>query len=166
MSSKIWSFLCFPWKKIRKTEKRHEILDRAMSRWRHHVKWWRHIRKQVTQSSAGEIFWKSLDRNIRNLLCFRSYAAKSRPWVFLVVWVLTLIGTRFSPHVKNQGGGKKTPQRKICNISGVWRPILMKFSQCLARWIPHTTPLKYFSYHVRWPHKSRSSQGHTWKKMT
>ena len=31
---------------------------------------------------------------------------------------LTLIGTRFSPHVKNQGG-KKTPQRKICNISGV-----------------------------------------------
>ena len=36
--------------------------------------------------------------------------------------------------------------------------------QFLARWIWHTTPLKYLSYLVRWPHKSRSSQGHTWKK--
>ena len=35
MSSKIWQFLCFPWKKLRKTEKSHEILDRAMSRWRY-----------------------------------------------------------------------------------------------------------------------------------
>ena len=30
---------------------------------------------------------------------------------------LKLIGTRFLPHVKNQG--VKTPQRKICNISEV-----------------------------------------------
>ena len=79
---------------------------------------------------------------------------------------LTLIGTRFLPHVKNQGGGKKTPQRKICNISGVWCPISMKFSQFIARWIWHTTALKYLSYHFGWPHKWRSSQGHTWKKMT
>ena len=42
----------------------------------------------------------------------------------------------------------------------------MKFSQFIARWIWHTTALKYLSYHFGWPHKWRSSQGHTWKKMT
>ena len=42
----------------------------------------------------------------------------------------------------------------------------MKFSQFIARWIWHTTALKYLSYHSIWPHKCRSSQGHTWKKMT
>ena len=82
--------------------------------------------------------------------------------IFLNTHRYKVFATRKEP----RGGGKKTPQRKICNISEVWRPISMKFSQCLARWIPHTTPLKYLSYHVRWPHKLRSSQGHTWKKMT
>ena len=72
-------FFVFSWKKLRKTEKSNEILDRAMSRWRHHVKWWRHIKKQVTRSFAGKFFGKSHLRNFRNLLWFRSYAAKSRP---------------------------------------------------------------------------------------
>ena len=54
------------------------------------------------------------------------------------------------------GGGKKTPQTKICNISEVWCPILMKFSQFIARWIWHTTALKYLSYPFGWPHKWRS----------
>ena len=42
----------------------------------------------------------------------------------------------------------------------------MKFSQCLARWSRHTNLSRYLSCLVGWPHKSRSSQGHTWKKMT
>ena len=50
-----------------------------MSRWRHHVKWWRHIKKKVTRSCAGQNFGKSHRRNFQNLLWFRSYAAKSRP---------------------------------------------------------------------------------------
>ena len=50
-----------------------------MSRWRHHVKWWRHIKKQITQSCAGENFRKSHKRNFENRLWFRCYAAKSRP---------------------------------------------------------------------------------------
>ena len=36
----------------------------------------------------------------------------------------------------------------MCNISGDWRPILMKFSQSLSGWILHTTPLKYSSCQV------------------
>ena len=72
-------FCVFVKKNLRKTEKSHEILDRAMSRWRHHVKWWRLIKKQVTRSCAGENFGKSLRKNFRNLLWFRSYAAKSSP---------------------------------------------------------------------------------------
>ena len=69
----------FSKKKLRKMEKSHEILDRVMSRWRHHVKWWRHIKKKNTQSCAGENFGKSHWRNFENRLWFWSYAAKSRP---------------------------------------------------------------------------------------
>ena len=42
----------------------------------------------------------------------------------------------------------------------------MKFSQFIAKWNWHTTLLKYLSYPFGWPHKWRSSQGHTWKKLT
>ena len=89
-----------------------------------------------------------VSRNTHNLV--RAFKIYVRPLLEYAsqIWnpFLTLIGTRFSPHVKNQGGGvKKTPQRKICNISRVWRPISMKFSQCLARWILHTMPLQYLS---------------------
>ena len=75
----MWSFSLFSYKKLRKTEKSHGILDRAMSRWRHHVKWWRHIKKQIIQSYAEENFRKSHKRNFLNRLWFRSYTAKSRP---------------------------------------------------------------------------------------
>ena len=56
--------------KIRKTEKRHEILDRAMSRWRHHVKWWRHIltglcQDDVTTSSGDVISRIKLHSHVR-----------------------------------------------------------------------------------------------------
>ena len=80
----------------------------------------------------------------------------------------TLKGTKVSPHVKNRGGAVKTPQRKMYHISGVWRLILIKLSQCLARWHRHTTSLKHLSYLVGRPHESRSSQ-RLWshlKKMT
>ena len=70
----------FSRKKNYEKPKSHEILDRAMSRWRHHVKWWRHIKKQVTHSCAEENFGKSHQRNFTNLLWFRSYAARS--WIY------------------------------------------------------------------------------------
>ena len=60
------------------------------------------------------------------LTCFHSYRnLYYLEFLYILIFLnnfnltpLTLIGTRFSPHVKNQGGGVKTPQRKICNISG------------------------------------------------
>ena len=58
-------FSCFPWKKIRKTGKRHEILDRSMSRWRHHVKWWRQ-EDDVTTSSGDVISRKKLHSHVRD----------------------------------------------------------------------------------------------------
>ena len=38
-------------KKIRKTKKSHEILDGAMSRWRHHVKCWQHCARLLRQNN-------------------------------------------------------------------------------------------------------------------
>ena len=53
------------YKKIRKTEKSHETLDRAMPRWRHHVKRWRHQEINYTVvcgwkdcGKSPEEFWK------------------------------------------------------------------------------------------------------------
>ena len=50
-----------------------------MSKWRHHVKRWRHIKEKITRSYAGQTFGKIHWRNFQNLLWFRSDAAKSRP---------------------------------------------------------------------------------------
>ena len=81
--------LCVSVKQITKNWKSHEMLDRAMSRWRHHVK------NQVSQSCAGGHFGKRHWRNLRNLLWFRSYAAKNRPGVNLppplVLWGLLIV---------------------------------------------------------------------------
>ena len=80
----------FSWKKLRKTEKSHEILDRAIMLCQDNVTMSSGdviSRNTVTQSwCAGENFGKSHQRNFRNLLWFRSYAQKVGLGVNLPLW--------------------------------------------------------------------------------
>ena len=76
------------------------------------------------------------------------------------------MGTRCSPHVKNQwGGGKNTPKENLQyfgRMTSDFDEIFKVYSQMNLAY----NHIKIFDIWYLWPHKWRSSQSHTWIKIT
>ena len=126
----------------------------------------------IPSSTSCTGSWPGFSRSPKHsssLIMSKMYSLLSKTWrlswiqIFVMILLakpaksffasMTLTGTRFSPHVKNNEGGIKTLGSLTSDFE-----MFYHFLQFIDRWIWNTTTLKHLRYLVGCPHKWRSSR--------